>query len=1016
MPLTTIYGYADAPTSALLGNASLGWTTLAAGLAPSATAVTVASASGFPTALEFDVLVGLRDVTTGIWSNAENLHVTITAGTSWTVTRGDPSLTHAIGESVSAVLTANGVKHNPGALTTSGDLPYLNSSGRMDRLAAPADGTYGFAWSSGVPSWSAIVAPTFSGALAATQVAFGTGADVIGGSADLIWADTTKTLTIGDSTGTGFAYGSRLNVIQVSASAEPYDVAPQVQAAVWTPSADTLSHPAYIVQNIFEVGGTHTIFAAATLLSIVDMNDAVSVTTDVSGQFASVNWNGVGTAPLLIGHRGQVQTYAGTVERAIAVNGWIGLYGGDVGQAVSFNAQPPNAGFAVRAGGVNAGYFCENWTGEGANTYAFWYNGTGTNAGVWRINQLGIVAYYNPAFATYTPGAADFERVRTEWIANVATIGTEAGGTGTLRVLNLVGSDVQANGVTIATQTYVNGQGFVTATSSTAFTNKSGNISQWTNDASYTTLAAVAGVGYLTSVTAHNLLSTTHGDTLADTVVRGDLLIGNSTPKWARLAKPSVLSGLSHDGTDVSWVTATGTGAPVRAASPTFTGAPLSTTPTVGDNTTKIATTAYVLAAVAAGTTGVTSITGTANQITASAATGAVTLSIPTNPVFSGTALTFPGLLSIVSGKTATINTSLTFDGTDSTTMTFPTTSATIARTDAANTFTGHQTIEGVTSTGATGTGNFVFDGTPTLVTPVLGAATGTSVVLTGVTSTATSGTVTVNSLSGTANPSSTSTLVYQTLKIAPTINFSAGTPGAGSYEALKIAVVETALPTGTNYLIRASAGAAGTTDKFLVKNDGTITTTGSIQPSSNGVGGLGTNSLQWANAYIQDIVALGTMYIGGLTSPPQIQRDGAYILSIRNGTNAQKVRLFNTHTTIGTAGEWWKQDWITTANQFRMGTVKGTSTGTAEVASWDYGGLEASPSAAITVPITSGNIVFGGGITLPGGATFLTTNTGLTDGAGVGLGTLGTAPAAGNPTKWIGINDNGTTRYIPAW
>ncbi len=41
--------------------------------------------------------------------------------------------------------------------------------------------------------------------------------------------------------------------------------------------------------------------------------------------------------------------------------------------------------------------------------------------------------------------------------------------------------------------------------------------------------------------------------------------------KWARLAKPSVLSGLSHDGTDVSWVTATGTGAPVRATSPTFT-------------------------------------------------------------------------------------------------------------------------------------------------------------------------------------------------------------------------------------------------------------------------------------------------------------------------------------------------------------------------------------------------------------------------------------------------------------
>jgi hypothetical protein len=57
----------------------------------------------------------------------------------------------------------------------------------------------------------------------------------------------------------------------------------------------------------------------------------------------------------------------------------------------------------------------------------------------------------------------------------------------------------------------------------------------------------------------------------------------------------------------------------------------------------------------------------------------------------------------------------MTMAGTDGTTMTFPSTTATIARTDAANTFTGHQTIEGVTSTGATGTGKFVFDNAPTI-------------------------------------------------------------------------------------------------------------------------------------------------------------------------------------------------------------------------------------------------------------------------------------------------------------
>lgn len=49
--------------------------------------------------------------------------------------------------------------------------------------------------------------------------------------------------------------------------------------------------------------------------------------------------------------------------------------------------------------------------------------------------------------------------------------------------------------------------------------------------------------------------------------------------------------------------------------------------------------------------------------------------------------------LTIANGKTLTASNSLTLAGTDSTTMTFPTTSAAIARTDAAQTFTGAQTF-----------------------------------------------------------------------------------------------------------------------------------------------------------------------------------------------------------------------------------------------------------------------------------------------------------------------------------
>lgn len=51
--------------------------------------------------------------------------------------------------------------------------------------------------------------------------------------------------------------------------------------------------------------------------------------------------------------------------------------------------------------------------------------------------------------------------------------------------------------------------------------------------------------------------------------------------------------------------------------------------------------------------------------------------------------------LTIADTKTFTVNNSITFAGTDATTFTLPSTSATLARTDAAQTFTGDQTFSG---------------------------------------------------------------------------------------------------------------------------------------------------------------------------------------------------------------------------------------------------------------------------------------------------------------------------------
>ena len=100
------------------------------------------------------------------------------------------------------------------------------------------------------------------------------------------------------------------------------------------------------------------------------------------------------------------------------------------------------------------------------------------------------------------------------------------------------------------------------------------------------------------------------------------------------------------------------------------------------------------------------------------------------------------------------------------------------------------------------------------------------------------------------------------------------------------------------------------------------------------------------------------------------------------------------------------------------------TGTGVVTIAPATVGSIDNMNIGATTrgaVAGTTGNFntsltLSGGVLTTLGGATFHTTSTALTNGAGVGAGTIANAPAAGNPTKWIGVNDNGTTRWIPAW
>lgn len=77
----------------------------------------------------------------------------------------------------------------------------------------------------------------------------------------------------------------------------------------------------------------------------------------------------------------------------------------------------------------------------------------------------------------------------------------------------------------------------------------------------------------------------------------------------------------------------------------------------------------------------------------------------------------------------------------------------------------------------------------------------------------------------------------------------------------------------------------------------------------------------------------------------------------------------------------------------------------------------DATLTNSFTMTAGASNLLtLNGGLKTTGATFALQTATTLTDNAAAQVATMTNGPAAGNPTKWIAINDNGTTRYIPAW
>jgi hypothetical protein len=127
----------------------------------------------------------------------------------------------------------------------------------------------------------------------------------------------------------------------------------------------------------------------------------------------------------------------------------------------------------------------------------------------------------------------------------------------------------------------------------------------------------------------------------------------------------------------------------------------------------------------------------------------------------------------------------------------------------------------------------------------------------------------------------------------------------------------------------------------------------------------------------------------------------GSYIFSVHLATNNN----FITQQSAGGVSMSAYNDALTTANPW---TFQGS---TFTVATGTTGG-----TTALTID-TSQNATFGGQLTVHDALLHRTLTT-LTNNAGATSPTLGAAGPTGatTPTKWIPINDNGTTRNIPAW
>jgi hypothetical protein len=194
----------------------------------------------------------------------------------------------------------------------------------------------------------------------------------------------------------------------------------------------------------------------------------------------------------------------------------------------------------------------------------------------------------------------------------------------------------------------------------------------------------------------------------------------------------------------------------------------------------------------------------------------------------------------------------------------------------------------------------------------------------------------------------------------------------------------------GTNGFVRTFDGTANTADRIYVLPDLSLT-----------FAGINVNQTWTGVPIFSNGVTLGTS--GNLFG-------GTNVVEQRNSTNPQRINIANTYTSGANRED---LSFYFNANIAHIGTT--TTGATARVLQIDYGG---TTTAAISIPITSGSIIFGGGLNAP------SFNSGTGANGGIFFGTNGNIVSSGAgiltlynnaQTDFTRLQFGGTTNLFPA-